>query len=89
MFLVTSIIKQLIAEYKPETASDVSDMLKDMFSDTLEAMLLCFRVRKPFVAEDYPQLELCARPLISYYTHNQKHLAKLTKSTFKITSIVL
>ena len=34
------LIKQLIAEYKPETASDVSDMLKDMFSDTLEAMLL-------------------------------------------------
>ena len=34
------LIKQLIAEYNPETAADVSDMLKDMFSDTLEAMLL-------------------------------------------------
>ena len=33
------LIKQMMAMYQPETMEDVHDMLKDMFSDTLEEML--------------------------------------------------
>ena len=33
------LIKQMMAMYKPETMEDVHDMMKDMFSDTLEEML--------------------------------------------------
>ena len=33
------LIKQMMAMYKPETMEDVHEMLKDMFSDTIESML--------------------------------------------------
>ena len=34
-----SLIKQLLASYKPEDASDVQSMLKDLLGDTLQEML--------------------------------------------------